>query len=105
MAPSASVLSEPELYPSRNVIREKTVVTGWIVPLKMAFVVVSFACDALLFVAPESRILLPRVATVRLFYEKGVLSLHGQMWGGKKKRGGERTLTLDFSAYISIQSF
>lgn len=40
----------------------------------MAFVVVVVASlyVALLFVAPESRILLPRVATVRLFYDKGV---------------------------------
>lgn len=38
----------------------------------LLFVVSSFACAALLFAAPESRILLPRVATVRLFYDKGV---------------------------------
>lgn len=41
----------------------------------MAFVVivvVASLCVASLFVAPESRILLPRVATVRMFYDKGV---------------------------------
>lgn len=46
-----------------------------------------FACVALFFVAPESRILLPRVATVRLFYDKGVcLKSPWSNVGGEKKR-------------------
>lgn len=81
-----------DLCPSRMSSGEKkTVVT---VPLKWLLFVLFVA---LLFAAPEPRILLPRVATVRLFYDKSVSMV--------KRGGGGRTSTLDFSFYISIQSF
>lgn len=59
----------------------------------MAFVVivvVASLCVASLFVAPESRILLPRVATVRMFYDKGVEVSMIKNGGGWEKRGKKK---------------